>query len=169
MVSVRIPLTNNKAPDGFARVSIQDAERVMEHKWRATQPRKGGTWYVVRGKVIGGKYTSIYLHRFLMDSAPKEQVDHIDRNGLNCAQSNMRRCTNAQNGANKPRPTKGSSPYKGVYWHGGARKWMARVQKDGKAIYLGIFVDPEEAAHAYDKAAREAHAEFAVLNFPHPS
>lgn len=162
METVLVPLTRGK----YAVIDADNAERVLAFKWHAIQPKKDGTWYAARNHYVGGKRVYIFLHRFIMDAQPGVQVDHVNRDGLLCTRKNMRLCTNAQNNANKPKSSTGSSDYKGVYWHRGARKWMARIQKDGKTTYLGIFVDPADAARAYDAAAREAHGEFAVLNFP---
>jgi hypothetical protein len=45
-------------------------------------------------------------------------------------------------------------------------RWCARIKVNYRAIYLGRFSAPEDAARAYDDAARELVGEFAVLNFP---
>jgi hypothetical protein len=58
------------------------------------------------------------------------------------------------------------SQYRGVCWVKRDHAWAARIS-DGASgkISLGNFQDEETAARAYDKAARDLHGEFAVLNF----
>jgi hypothetical protein len=45
-------------------------------------------------------------------------------------------------------------------------RWMAEITVRRRRIYLGRFKSAAAAAMAYDQAARERFAEFAVLNFP---
>jgi hypothetical protein len=57
--------------------------------------------------------------------------------------------------------------FKGVNWSGAkTHKWQARIMRNGKRVFLGNFDTPEEAARAYDTAARELFGEHARLNFP---
>lgn len=92
-------------------------------------------------------------------------VDHIDGNGLNNRRSNLRPATASQNNANS-RARLGLSGYRGVALHKPTGLWRAYVQVGGKTKSCGYFRDVIEAAKARDKAAREAHGEFARLNFP---
>jgi hypothetical protein len=56
--------------------------------------------------------------------------------------------------------------FKGVDRSVGGTKWRARIMREGKRLFLGNHDTPEEAARAYDAAARELFGEFARLNFP---
>jgi len=93
------------------------------------------------------------------------QTDHKNKDGLDNRKSNLRTCCKSQNMSNRKIQLNNTSGYKGVYWHKYARKWMASIKVNKKPIYLGLFVDPIEAALAYDKNAVEKFGEFADTNF----
>jgi hypothetical protein len=102
----------------------------------------------------------IRMHRFLMDSPQSMVVDHIDGNTLNNQRKNLRVCTHLQNIKNHKKNSKNTSGYNGVnLMHG--KYWRAYIS--GK--HIGLFKNKEDAAKAYDKAAKEIFGEFANLNF----
>lgn len=61
--------------------------------------------------------------------------------------------------------TNNTSGFKGVTWNKRASKWQSSIEKNEKYIYLGLYVSLEDAAKAYDKAAKELFGDFAQLNF----
>lgn len=147
-------------------IDDEDYTSVVQHNWWAHETDNN---IYARG-TIDGKRT--YLHRFLMNPDDSQEVDHEDGDGLNNRRSNLRVCTHKQNGANHKKIF-GQSIYKGVYWYKRDKKWRAQIGDGVKhmngnygVIFLGAFTSEEEAAKAYDKAAKVKYGDFAKLNFP---
>lgn len=160
-MTVSIPLTQGLS----ALIDDEDALAVLAAgKWCASTSKRSRTAYAVRAvRREDGVKTVLPLHRFLTGWA---YVDHINGNGLDNRRANLRQSDQSQNNANMAAPRTNSSGFKGVSWHAGGRKWMAKIQHRGQQIYLGLFDDPVEAAKAYDQAAQAYYGDFARPNFP---
>lgn len=155
-----IQLTQGKV----ALIDDEDISLVSQHKWRVLKRT-----YARAHCLVDGKYTSILLHRLIMNAPPGMEVDHIDGDGLNCVRSNMRLATRSQNIRNsgKKQFRVGASPgsaFKGVSWHKATRKWVARIMYEGKRTSLGYFSSEVDAAITYDIAAKRFFGGFARLN-----
>lgn len=160
-----LPLTRGKV----ALVDEGDWERVSRFKWQALRA-DGGLWYAYHNFWKDGKAKHVALHRFILriDQSNRPLVDHRNRNGLDCRRENLRLATQSQNLTNTRLSARNKSGYKGVSICKRTRKapWLAQIRKDKKLYYLGHYKTPQEAALAYDNAARKLHGEFATLNFP---
>jgi hypothetical protein len=158
-----IPLTQGKV----ALVSDNQFERVGQFNWYAMKGLSG-TWYAVRNgkRTPSGREPLIYLHRFLLGiTDTKIEVDHVDGNGLNCQDENLRPCLHVQNVHNFSRPRNNTTGFKGVSLNKKLQKYQAYIKVRGVMKHLGLFSEPTDAAKAYDKAAVEHFGEFAKLNF----
>jgi len=161
----KIELTQGK----FAMVDAEDFDRVNEFKW---QYLKVGTGYARRKQHIGYKdgkriQKIISMHRFIIGvEDSKVHVDHINHDTLDNRKSNLRLCTNAENGRNRKIQKGGFSKYKGVFKSSKSRikPFRARIMFNQKPINLGSFAAEREAAIAYNKAALHYFGEFALLN-----
>lgn len=150
------------------RVAIIDsaeAELVLSREWYFN-PSPAGHGYAVRTrrKDDGPGTNTIHLHRVIL--GVECDVDHINGDKLDNRRCNLRPANRSNNNANGKIRSDNTSGYRGVYWHRANSKWVAQIQRDGKAKYIGSFFTAEEAAMAWDAAALEAHGEFAHLNFP---
>ena len=121
-------------------------------KFRKIDNNPHSTGYIRPG--IGGKHMS--LHRIVASaflgldmSDTKIQIDHINGVRNDNRIDNLRLVNNQQNGFN----TKAL----GYYWHKPAKKWVAQIKLDGRDIYLGLFVNPEDARQAYLDAKSKYH------------
>lgn len=125
------------------------------YDWRASPD------LYVRANVDGDR---VFLHRWLTGAGPGQVVDHINHFTLDNRRANLRVCTGAENLCNKKLPANNTSGYKGVVWRPNRKKWEASIQPRGRALFLGRFNDPWDAAQAYNAAALELFGAFAHLN-----
>lgn len=149
-----IILTQNK----ITIVDDEDFERLNKFKWHAHSTPH--IFYAAR--TFNNKM--IYMHRYIMKTEGKLQVDHINGNPLDNRKSNLRIVTQKQNTRNSKMKNTNTSGYKGVYWYKRSKKWCTHIHVDGKTINLGYFDDKNDAAKVYNEAAIKYFGEFAKLN-----
>jgi hypothetical protein len=109
-----------------------------------------------------------YMHRIIMNAKKGEIVDHKNGDGLDNRKFNLRKCTRSENGCNRGKDKDNSSGYKGVQYITNKQKrvkrWVATITKNKRNICVGYFHTKEEAALAWNEAAKKYHGEFAKLN-----
>lgn len=149
-----IALTNGME----VKVDDQDFEELSKFRWyfgfyQPGRPERGRAFRSENRK-------SIQMSRQIMGAQPGQIVDHVNGDGLDNQRDNLRFCTHQQNMQNRG-ATQGKK-YKGVHRYG--NQWLAEIGVNGTNRIVGAFDTPEEAALAYDKAARELFGEFARVN-----
>lgn len=146
------------------KVDADNYEVLSQFRWYAKA--KDRRVYAARTQRINGVSKTIMMHREIIEVPDGMFVDHIDRNTLNNRRDNLRLATKSQNNWNTPaRRGSNTSQFKGVHFDSHANKWIARIKAERRTVHIGLFVSEEEAARAYDNAAKQYHGEFAYLNF----
>jgi len=158
----KIPLSQGKS----TIVDPGDYERLATYKWhfsRSPTSSYAARWQRSRP---GGLRKKIWMHRKVIDIPKHMLCDHINGNGLDNRAANLRPANVSQNLCNRPKTkAKTRSKYKGLEWDKIQRKWKAKIQCNGRKIYLGSFSKEIDAAMAYDIKAKALFGQFARLNF----
>jgi hypothetical protein len=109
---------------------------------------------------------AMHMHHLALRSTQRLRVIHEDGNAFNNCHENLLSPYTSRIWTGKSFLENPTSRYKGVSKEMGAKKWRSNIGVRGAIIRLGSFETEEDAARAYDKAAREAFGPFACLNFP---
>lgn len=109
---------------------------------------------------------TLIFSRLLLAAGDGEFVDHINGDTRDNRKENLRLASKLENQRNMRIPIHNSSGYKGVSYRTDRGKYRAYISIHNRLVHLGYFEKAEEAAHAYDEAARFFYGEFACVNFP---
>jgi hypothetical protein len=147
-----------------ALLDSKDFAAVSKFDWTAWKIR--GRIFVARTVLARGARKKQYLHAFLLKPGRGKNVIFLSGNRLDFRRKNLA-VTDAQGrSAHRKISKKGnSSRYRGVSWHKKSGRWQAVIKNREKLEWLGNFSSQKEAAHAYDKRAKQLYGKFASLNF----
>ena len=156
-----IQLTQGKV----ALVDDEDYEYLNQWKWYANEWKRGKL-YAVRNVRKNKQYIGYEsMHRLLSSNKDKKLVtDHINGNTLDNRKSNLRICTISENTKNRQIQKNNKSGFKGVRYNEKLNKYRAEIYSNRKYYNLGYYIDPKDAAIAYNAAAIKYHGKFANLN-----
>jgi len=139
---------------GEVLVSSVDYERLSRYEWHL---HNGYPMRYENGRRVP-------MHRDIVgEMPPGKVVDHINRNPRDNRRENLRVVVPEQNNYNR----RGWSRfgYKGIYPSRG--RWRAHLRDRGVFRHLGLYDTPQEAALAFDCAAKLLRGEYACTNFRH--
>lgn len=138
----------------YALVDSDDYEDVKKYKWHRVKGRH--TNYAKRnGMMINGvPGKKVFLHRQIMNLKPFDglEVDHKNRNGMDCRKGNMVATTRSKNLLNSKTHSRSKTKVKGVSWNKHAGKYVAQMSINGRQTYLGYFRTIRQARKIVEQA-----------------
>jgi hypothetical protein len=151
-----------------ALVDEADLPLVSSIKWYPAISGRGIRKIYARANLRENGARSIAMHRLILGLKKNDEreVDHINGSGLDNRRQNLRICTRSENSRNR-RNIVNKHGLKGVSFdHRKKKPWRAQIVTGDrrKPKGLGYFTTKEEAASAYDHAARKYFSEFAATN-----
>lgn len=143
----------------YVLVDDEDYESLLLHSWSVVFNNKTQRWQISCS--IDNK--KVKIHRFILGvSDPAVKVVHLNGNLFDNRRENLLCVTTSQSMSRKASHVDSDIKYKGVYKNGNSFKAVICVDYCSK--YLGQYKTKEEAAKAYNVAAKEYFGELVTLN-----
>lgn len=168
--------TINLTKGKVAIVDDEDYKYLLNFHWQAIQ--KNQDWYAVVSIRTTKKRENmfVYMHEFLTRTENVECITFRNKNTLDNRRENLVPVSRGVSiTRTRKRRTNGgwilSSIYKGVSHRVRKRPrrktrefWEARISKDGKTYWLGMFKSAKDAAETYNKKSLELYGEMGYQN-----
>ena len=140
-MTCHIPLYRGDIVVARALVDVEDADKLAPYRWRLHSRGYAAC-------LAGRKH--VFMHRMIMGLSTGDglQVDHVNRDRLDCRKANMRVVTHAENGQNLPARGRGLSAFRGVSRDARRGVWIAQAKLDGRNVRIGQFATEDDAARA---------------------
>lgn len=161
VVEKKYKRTGKHAGDYVALVSDEDAGLLTDLTWSLMTPKNALYLYNQKTKQL--------LHRLILEKTlhrtleKGEQVDHINRNGLDNRRENLRLANQTEQNANQRTRKDNTSGHRGVSWSEDRQKWESQINHKGKKFFIGRFDKFEDACAAYKAKAITLFGEFLNL------
>lgn len=145
-----IGLTSNTNKEFY--VDLKNFDKIKDYNWYEQLGGVGGlkTHIPKTSKIIS-------MHQLL----GFKNYDHVDRNELNNLETNLRPATYQENARNHSLLSNNTSGFTGVSWNKRALKWKTYIIINKQQIYLGSYIDKQDAIIARLKAEAKYFKEFA--------
>ena len=125
---------------GIVLIDKEDIERCKKYKWHIKKSRN--TDYAI---TTINESEKLFLHRYLLEYTGKQDIDHINHDGLDNRKDNLRIISHSYNLINQHNEDNGIFKVK-------SGRYRVTINKDGKSYYIGTY-DTFDKAKEIRKAA----------------
>lgn len=136
---------------------LEDFDKISQYCWCFNS--KG--YLHANARAGGGK--DILFHRLVTDCPEGLKPDHVGgaKTKYDNRKSNLRIVNTSENNSNIPVRSNSTSGVTGVSWNKSQEKWIAYITKSKKRIYLGSFLNLEDAIQVRKEAEEKYFGEYA--------
>lgn len=115
------------------------------------EPKSKKSYLQIR--ILGKTYYAHRLAWFMVyNEWPKDQIDHVNGNGLDNSFKNLRSVSRSENMKNQRKPASNKSGFCGVCWDKRLMKWHVKIGHMGDSKHIGVFINKQDAIDARVKA-----------------
>lgn len=153
------------------KIDLDKVDDLKQYNWHLKYRRNSRCFCVARQVVVSKnprRQATLLLHQHLFSNDYQTTMnmtcDHINRDPLDNRLLNLRMATNSEQVINRRLQCNNSSGFRGVSFDKRGEFFRVKIAVDNHKIYLGSFKVKEEAASAYNHAAKILHGANAQLN-----
>lgn len=111
-----------------------------------------------------GNATGKCIHRYILPTEGRVEIDHINHNPMDNRKNNLRICTHQQNQCNQLLQKNNTSGITGVSFYASRNKYRARIKICQHDIHLGYYKTFIEAVQARNIGMECMFGEYGVYN-----